>query len=748
FQVTPKVSHMHAVKRIFIYLKGQPKLGIWYPRDSLFDLEAFSDSDYVGASLDRKSTTGEYDDAAANCCGQFWQTATTRTLDNGETEITTTIDGKVKIVTEASVRRHLKLKDFDGISILPTIEIFEQLALMRFLKEKETMFPVLSRMAMDLISVHASSVASESAFSTSERVLSIRRTRLTPASLEMCMCLKDHLDAKKRKQDKCPLEIPLDFEEVVFDDEHTHLADDTLSCYKARLVVNGSTQMIITLLHQEFSMTDLGSLNFLGISMVHNSAWMFLSQHVDWAGCPTTRRSTSDYCVFLGNNLLSWSSKRQFTISRSSAEAEYRGVANAVAETCWLRNLLRELHTPLSTATLVYCDNVSAVYLSSNPVQHQRTKHIEIDIHFVRDLVFTGHIRVLHVPSHYQYADIFTKGLPTALFDEFRSSLSVRSSLAQTAGGYRVLALEEDLKQTKKVYGAAYTKLIIKVKKLEKTVKTSQARRKAKIVVSDMEVDLEDPFKQGRSMIEEINQDTEVTLVTHTQKNVHTYTRRRAVSTGSGGVSIASRMISTAKASVSTAGASMPVSTACMVDKGKGIMEESESYVTKTKRQQEQERLGHEVAVRLQEEFDKEERQIIARVHEATQSFSEEEWENIRARVKANEELTQRLQAEERNKYRSYTLKQLKKLSFDEIKELFEAIIRRIKNFIPMESEDDKTVSKLAEARSSKRDAEEELDQGRSKNQKIGESSESRNKDVDELSQEELRHLMIIVPEQ
>ncbi|GJV87729.1 ribonuclease H-like domain-containing protein, partial [Tanacetum coccineum] len=100
-----------------------------------------------------------------------------------------------------------------------------------------------------------------------------------------------------------------------------------------------------------------------------------------------------------------------------------------------ISNLLRELHTPLSTATIVYCDNVSAVYLSSNPVQHQRTKHIEIDIHFVRDLVTTGHIRVLHVPSRYQYADIFTKGLPTALFDEFRDRLSVRSSPAQTAGG-------------------------------------------------------------------------------------------------------------------------------------------------------------------------------------------------------------------------------------------------------------------------------------------------------------------------
>nr|GFB90490.1 NBS-containing resistance-like protein [Tanacetum cinerariifolium] len=136
----------------------------------------------------------------------------------------------------------------------------------------------------------------------------------------------------------------------------------------------------------------------------------------------------------LGDNLLSWSSKRQHTISRSSAEAEYRDVANVVAETAWLRNLLRELHSPLSTTTLVYCDNVSAVYLSANPVQHQRTKHIEIDIHFVRDMV--GHIRVLHVPSRYQYADIFTKGLPTALFEDFRSSLSVRLPPVQTAGAY------------------------------------------------------------------------------------------------------------------------------------------------------------------------------------------------------------------------------------------------------------------------------------------------------------------------
>jgi hypothetical protein len=124
---------------------------------------------------------------------------------------------------------------------------------------------------------------------------------------------------------------------------------------------------------------------------------------------------------------VSWSSKRQPVVSRSSAEAEYRVVANGVAEAAWLRQLLAELHSPLSRSTLVYCDNFSAVYLSTNPGQHQRTKHVDIDLHFVRDYVAAGAVRILHVPTTSQFVDIFTKGLPSSTFAEFRSSLNIRS---------------------------------------------------------------------------------------------------------------------------------------------------------------------------------------------------------------------------------------------------------------------------------------------------------------------------------
>jgi hypothetical protein len=147
--------------------------------------------------------------------------------------------------------------------------------------------------------------------------------------------------------------------------------------------------------------------------------------NADWGGCIDTRRSTSGFVMFLGGSLVSWSSKRQLVVSRSSDEAEYHDMANDVTEAAWLHQLLQELHSPLMRSTLVYCDNVNAMYFSTNLVQHQRRKHVKLDLHFVRERVADGDVRVLHVSTTSQFADIFTKGLPTSVFEEFRSSLNI-----------------------------------------------------------------------------------------------------------------------------------------------------------------------------------------------------------------------------------------------------------------------------------------------------------------------------------
>ncbi|GJS12300.1 hypothetical protein Tco_0369096 [Tanacetum coccineum] len=146
FQVTPKVSHLHAVKRIFRYLKGQPKLGIWYPRDSPFDLEAFSNRkpegrderfhqivDFLNSTHIKYALT-ENPTIYVSLIYQFWQTASASTSENKELEITATIDRRVQTVTEASIRMHLKLEDSNGIITLPNTKFFEQLALMGIFK--------------------------------------------------------------------------------------------------------------------------------------------------------------------------------------------------------------------------------------------------------------------------------------------------------------------------------------------------------------------------------------------------------------------------------------------------------------------------------------------------------------------------------------------------------------------------------------------------------------------------------------
>ena len=131
----------------------------------------------------------------------------------------------------------------------------------------------------------------------------------------------------------------------------------------------------------------------------------------DWAGSPGDRRSTTGYCVMVGGNLVSWKSKKQTVVARSSAESEYRAMAHTTCELVWVKHLLEELGFAPVTSMGLLCDNQAAVHIASNPVFHERTKHIEVDCHFVREKILQNCIHTVYVKSADQLADLFTKAL-------------------------------------------------------------------------------------------------------------------------------------------------------------------------------------------------------------------------------------------------------------------------------------------------------------------------------------------------
>lgn len=167
----------------------------------------------------------------------------------------------------------------------------------------------------------------------------------------------------------------------------------------------------------------------LGLQL-HSSSSCLLSafSDVDWAGNVDDSRSTGGHAIFFGDNLIAWSSRKQATVSRSSTESEYKSVANATAELIWVQSLLQELGVAQDRPPVLWCDNLGATYLSANPVFHARTKHIEVDFHFVRERVAQKLLHIKFISSKDQVADIFTKPLSIQLFSSFRRNLNIASN--------------------------------------------------------------------------------------------------------------------------------------------------------------------------------------------------------------------------------------------------------------------------------------------------------------------------------
>ncbi|GMI68566.1 cysteine-rich RLK (RECEPTOR-like protein kinase) 8 [Hibiscus trionum] len=168
---------------------------------------------------------------------------------------------------------------------------------------------------------------------------------------------------------------------------------------------------------------DFG-LRFTKASRLNITAFADANSGSDLDDC----RSTSGFCLFFGGNPVSWGSKKQSVVSRSTAEAEYRAVACATSEVLWLFSLLQELHVSCDGTPVLWCDNSSAIAVSANPVLHSKFKQVELDLYFVREKVAAGVLMVNEVPAYEQIADLLTKPLSAPVFTRFRHQLAVVSA--------------------------------------------------------------------------------------------------------------------------------------------------------------------------------------------------------------------------------------------------------------------------------------------------------------------------------
>lgn len=172
----------------------------------------------------------------------------------------------------------------------------------------------------------------------------------------------------------------------------------------------------------------------LGLYFPTSNLELSVFADADWARCSDSRRSVTGFCLFLGNSLISWRSKKQQVVSRSSAESEYRAMAMASCEIAWVDILLKDFAVVRKKAVPLFCDNKAAVYITSNAVFYECTKHIEVDCHFIREKYLIGLVKPLHVRGELQLADIFTKPLSAPVMQRILGKMSLKNIHAHLEG--------------------------------------------------------------------------------------------------------------------------------------------------------------------------------------------------------------------------------------------------------------------------------------------------------------------------
>ncbi|GJT77732.1 hypothetical protein Tco_1044457 [Tanacetum coccineum] len=739
FQVTPKTSHFNAVKRIFRYLKGQHKLGRWYPRDSPFDLEAFSDSDYAVIVL-----TGNINRKLSISClvvplKKVGDEAVHKELgDRMERAATTASSLEAEQDSGSGPRcQDTVLGDVDAQTRFETIS-------------KQFNDPPLSK-----VNTFRSGEDSMQLMELMARYLLTKAFDVSRFNFLVASIGKRGRDTKIPQSGSPSIKVG---DEAV----HKELGDimeraaTTASSLEAeqesgsgprtttaRTSANEEVELTATIDRQVKTITEASLRRHLkledngGITTLPNSEIFEKLALMSNMKRISKGYSEVDIPLFLTMLTAPESSPSRITSSLS----------------------LSPQHTPVSTLS------------TSQPPNTQPTPNAE-------EAVLMPHESPLH-------------SVHSLVHNEGSLSLNELTDLC-TSLSKKVEGLESELKQTKQTYSTALTKLILRVKKLEKIVKITKARRRARIVVSEDEDAPEDSSKQGRK-ISDIDEDPNISLVqdegmtwfqdadAEIKENNSADTEIileeeqptelvEDIGSGEKGASeVSTANIAVTTAEVSTAAENLVYirrSAEKKKDKGKGIMTEPEPE-KKTKKQLEQERLGHEEAVRLQEQLNEEETQRIARDAEIARQLHEEINKAGQERVVAKDDQAHVIDwsdpavlryhaqlnrpysvAEVRKKMCIYLKNQggfkmshFKGMSYEEIRPIFERVWDQNQSFVPMDSEDKEKGSKKKAGGSRKKT----LARKRA-SEKQSDQSATRQKTKYEKEKEELKAYLDLVP--